>query len=84
MNNRPGRAGPLREGRNVISERGMVYIVNEDSEEGMGLVVGIGLKLRVDLVDECGGNSREQTGLLPKSTQVHQNKTRDSRRLKSC
>ena len=64
MNNRAGRASPLCEGRGVVSECSMVYMVNEDPEEGMGLVVGVGLKLRVDLVDECGGDGGEQTRLI--------------------
>lgn len=52
------------EDRNIISECGVVDLVNEDAEEGSGFVVGIGLKLRVDLNDECRGDCREQAGLI--------------------
>ena len=64
MDCRVGRAGPVREGRNDISKRGVVDFVNEDPEERMGLVVGIGLKLGVHLDDERGCDGREKTGLI--------------------
>jgi len=37
--------------------------VDEDAEESGGLIVGVGLELGVDLDDECGSDSGEQTGL---------------------
>ena len=63
INYRAGRAGPIREGRDDVSKRGIVDLVDQDSQERVGLVVGIGLKLRVDLNNERGGDGGEQTGL---------------------
>ena len=63
MDNSAGRTSPLREGGNVVSEGGVVDLVNEDTEESGGLVVRVGLELRIDLDDECGGDGREQTSL---------------------
>jgi hypothetical protein len=55
----------LGKGRNIASERGIVDLVNENTEEGGGCVVGIGLELGVELNDKCGGDCREQTSLCP-------------------
>jgi hypothetical protein len=56
---RAGRAGPLWECRNVVSEGGVVDFVKENTEEGCALVVWIGLEVRVDLDDEGGGDRGE-------------------------
>ena len=37
--------------------------MDEDAKEGGGLFVGIRLELGLDLDDECGCDSGEQTGL---------------------
>jgi hypothetical protein len=58
------QSGPLWEGGNVASERGIVDLVNQDAEEGGSLVTRVGLKSRIDLNDECGGDGRKQTGLI--------------------
>ena len=47
----------------MVSERGVVYLVKENTKESSSLAVGIGLELGVDLDDEGGGDCREQTGL---------------------
>ena len=60
---RSRRAGPVWDGRDDVSECGIINFVNEDPEEGVGLIVGIGLKLGVHLGDKRGGYGREQTGL---------------------
>jgi hypothetical protein len=65
VDHRWGRACPLWEGGNVVSERGVVDLVNEDPEEGGCLVTRVGLQLRVDFDDECGGDGGEQTSLIP-------------------
>ena len=62
MNHGGGWAGPLWEGWNVVSERCIVDLVNEDAEEGGGLVTR---ELRIDLDDERRGNGRKQSGLTP-------------------
>ena len=51
-------------GGDVVSECGVIHLVNENSKEGSGLLVGIGLKLRVDLDYERRGDGREETGLV--------------------
>jgi len=58
-----GRARPLLERRNVAIESGVVYVVNEDSKEGVRLVVGVRLEFGADLDDECRCYGGEQTGL---------------------
>jgi len=59
------RTCTLWEGRNVVAERGVVDLVDQDAEEGRCLVVRVLLELRVDVDDECGGDGGEQTSLLP-------------------
>jgi hypothetical protein len=54
----------VREGGNVASERGVVNFVDEDTEEGSRLITRVGLKLRINLNDECRGDGRKQTGLI--------------------
>jgi len=57
--------GPLWKGGRVVSEGGVVDLVDEDTEEGDGLVVRVGPELRLDIDDECGGDGGEQTSLWP-------------------
>ena len=59
------RSVPLRGGGDGVSKGRVVDLVNEDPEEGGGFIARIGLELRVDHNDECGGDCREQTSLLP-------------------
>ena len=61
---RGGRSGPFREGWNVGPEGGIVNFVNENAEEGGGLITRVRLELRVDLNDERGHDGRKQTGLM--------------------
>ena len=65
-------SGPLRDGGNIISEGGVVNFVDKNTKEGSSLFVGIRLKLRIDLDDECGGDCREQSRLILQSTPVPQ------------
>ena len=67
-----GRTGPSGECGRVISKGCVVDLVNENTKEGGGLVVGIGLELGVELDDEGGGDRREQTGLCPLLVQANQ------------
>ena len=60
---RTGRACPLREGGNVVSEGGVVHLVNKNAEEGCSFVTRVGLQLRLELGDEGSCHSRKQTGL---------------------
>ena len=53
----------MRDYGNVAAKGGVVDLVDEDAEESGGLIVGVGLELGVDLDDECGGDSGEQTSL---------------------
>lgn len=59
MDHRAGRSSPLWEGGNVVSESGIVELVNENTKEGGGLNTGVGLKLRVDKNDEGGDDGRK-------------------------
>ena len=64
MDHRGGRSGPLWEGWNIGPEGGVVDFVDENAEEGGGLVTRIRLELGVNLYDERGGDGRKQTGLI--------------------
>jgi len=75
-----GRAVPLWEGWRVIPEGGVIDLINENTEEGSSLVVWVRLEVRVDLDDECGADSGEQTSLLPRLRNVYQNSTQNLRR----
>jgi len=55
----------LWEGRNVVAERGVVELVDQDAEESRYLVVRVLLEVRVDVDDERRGDGGEQTSLLP-------------------
>lgn len=59
-----GRAGPLREGGDIISEGGVINLIDEDPEERGRLCTRVRLKLRIDLDDECGGDGRKQASLF--------------------
>ena len=48
---------------NVVSEGGIVYLVDENTEEGVGLIAGVDLELRLGLGDECGSDCRKQTSI---------------------
>ena len=50
-------------GRNAVAKGGLVHIIEDDTEEGGGLLIWIGLKLGVDLDDEGGSDGREQASL---------------------
>lgn len=54
----------MRKAGNVISECGVVNLVDKDPEERSGLFTRVGVQLRIDLDDESGGNSRKQTSLF--------------------
>jgi len=56
-------AGPLWDRGNVITEGSVVERVDEDTKENGCVFVRVRLELGVDMDDECGSNSREQTGL---------------------
>ena len=66
LDDRVWGTGPLREAWRVVSERGVVDLGDEDTEEGDSLITRVGLELRLDIEDESGGDSGEQTGLLPR------------------
>ena len=63
LDSRAWGTSPLWDRRNVAAEGGVVNLVDEDTEEGRGLVVRIRLESGVDLDDEGGGYCRKQTGL---------------------
>ena len=65
MNDHVRRASPLWEGWNIITEGGVIDLVDKDSEESSGLIVWVRLELGVEIDDECGGDSGEQSGLQP-------------------
>jgi len=73
------RARPLWERGDISTESGVVYLVNQDAEEVVRLVVGVLLEVGIDLDDECGCHSGEQTGLRSYSEYVQLNGEHDSR-----
>ena len=70
MNYDGGRSSSLWENGNLVSEHGVVNLVEEDVEQSSGIITQIGLKLRVDLNDENGCNGGKQTGLGHQSAGV--------------
>jgi hypothetical protein len=48
----------MKEGKvgcgDVVSEDGVVYLVDEDAEEGASIIARVGLGLRLGLGDRCG------------------------------
>ena len=65
------RAGPLRKRGNVATERGVVHLVEEHSNESGGLVGWVWLELGMDLDDEGRSDGGEQIGLGSKSAHAH-------------
>jgi len=57
----------------MVSEGGVVDLVGKGAGESSGLVVWVRLEVRVDLNDECGGDGREQTSLVPLLAPANQN-----------
>ena len=53
----------MREGGSVVSEGGVVNLVDEDAEESSSLVTRVGLELWLDIEDESRSDGREQTSL---------------------
>ena len=51
------------EGGSVVSESGVVDLVDEDAEESGSLLGSVRLELRLDIEDECSGDSGEQASL---------------------
>jgi hypothetical protein len=45
--------------------------MDEDTKEGSGLFVGVRLKLRLDLGDECGCYRGEQSSLVLRLARIH-------------
>ena len=68
------------EGWGVVSERGVVDLVEKNTEEVCGHVVRVLLEVGVDLDDECGGDGGEQTSLSPPLAHVYQRFVRDSQK----
>ena len=55
--------GPLWECRNVVTESGVIQLVNDDTEESGGLFVRVLLELGLDVDNERRGYCRKQAGL---------------------
>ena len=55
----------MGDGGSVITKGGIVYLINENTEEGSSLITSVRLELRLDVEDECRGYSGEQTSLWP-------------------
>jgi len=53
----------LGNGGSVVTKGGVVDLVNEDSEEGSSLLAGVRLELGLDVDDEGGSDSGEQSSL---------------------
>ena len=78
-----GRTGPLGKGGGVVSERGVVDLVNEDAKESGSLIARVGLELRLDIENESRGDGREQTSLLSLSVRVRKGLTQTTHKDKS-
>jgi len=63
VNDHAWRAGPSGDGGNVVTESGVVDLVDEDTEQGRGLFVGVRLELGANLDDESGGDCGKQTSI---------------------
>ena len=72
VNQSAWRAVPLWKSGNIVSECGVIDLIDKDAEEGDSLVARVWLKLRVDLGNKCGGNSGKQSSLFFRSVDVHQ------------
>ena len=53
----------MRDRRNVVTKSGVVYLIDEDTEEGGGLFIRVLLELRLNLDDECRRHCGKQTSL---------------------
>ena len=51
------------DGRGLTRDGGLIESEEDRAEEGGGLLVRIGLEVRMDVDDECGADGGEQTGL---------------------
>ena len=71
------------EGGRVVSERGVVDLVDEDAEEGGSLIAGVRLELGLNIEDKSGGDGGEQTSLSPSSVRIHRGFTRTAHENKS-
>ena len=78
------RAGPLRKRGNGATERRVVHLVKEHSDESGGLVDRVLLEPGMDLDDEGRGDGGEQTGLRFKSAHAHPNNVHNLRISVSC
>jgi len=65
MDDRVRGTSPLWDCRDVAPESGVVYLVDQNTEESGSLFVWVGLELGVDFDDERGSHDGEQTGLPP-------------------
>ena len=74
------RSIPLGNGGSVVTKGGVVNLVNEDSEEGSSLLASVRLELGLDIDDEGGSDSGEQTSLLLLLACGCQNSVQDSQR----
>ena len=70
-------AGPLWDSRNVSTKGGVVHFVDDDTEEGGRLFVGVWLEVRLDLDDECRSHGRKQTSLWFESARVSASNVQD-------
>jgi hypothetical protein len=50
------RPAPFRKSGNIVSEGGVVDLVDEDPKKGRGFVIRVRLKFGVDLDDKCRGD----------------------------
>ena len=73
-------AGPLGNSGSVATEGSVVNLMDKNSEEGGSLLTRVGLELRLDVDDECGGDGGEQTSLLPVLARARWNFTQNLRR----
>ena len=62
---RVGRACPLREGGSVVSEGGVVNLVDQDAEKSNSLLTSVRPESRLDVEDESRCDGGEQTSLCP-------------------
>ena len=77
------RSSPrLWDGGHVITESCVVHLVDEDTEEGGGLFIWIGLG--VDLDNEGGSDGGEQTSLWHGSIHVYLSDTHNIRTSMWC
>jgi len=71
LDSRGIRTGPLWD-RGGVAEHRIIQLINNDTEEGDGLLVRVRVELRLDLGDEHRSDGGEQTSLWDKSGKVHE------------